>query len=239
MKLIREFFSRILFFESTQSHDIVADQKSHILNSQGSNLASLLKIWQQSYPELYKELNDDFRKCFNYISELKIGKFNNLAHETSYPVNMQEMDILLLIENSSSRQIPQYNWSQGLLRTLCLLSLPKTIFEYDSVVYPPSLICIDELENGLDFKTLEYIVNYLQTYSSNIQMIVSSHTPLMAQFIPLKDWRIVRRKGANIKATRPKDAEPDDLEAKLDLYNREYWEFYKNHVSESSLYDPS
>jgi energy-coupling factor transporter ATP-binding protein EcfA2 len=230
IKLIREFFLRMLFINSSKVNEVINDPASFSLNSLGTNLVSVLNNWSQKYPEIYEEVKEDFKRCFPFIMDVKFIKRPLLGR-------LGLIDLLAINEEGVSKEIEQLAWSDGMWRMLCLICLPKTQYEFDKHLYPPSLICIDEIENGLDFNTLQYITDYLRTYSENIQIIVSSHSPLMGKFIHPKDWQIVKRKGSKIRATKPSEIE-QDLDEQLDLYKQEYWDFYEKHVSVSESYEP-
>ena len=102
-------------------------------------------------------------------------------------------------------------------------------------VFPPSLILIDEIENGLDFKTLKYIIKYYEEYSDDSQVIMSSHSPLVCDFVSPTKWIIVRKIGNELRFIAPHDVE-NDLNSQLDIFKQKHWDFYLKHISNSRLY---
>lgn len=230
IKLIREFFLTMLFIDSKKINEVVIEQNSIIPNALGTNLASVMYSWKDKFPHIYKEIISDFKKCFPIIDNIKFvqGFIPQLGVKT---------ELLAFCEKDIDKYISQNDWSDGMWRALCIICMTKTQFEFSNKFYKPSLICIDEIENGLDFNTLEYITDYLKDYSDSIQIIMSSHSPLMGKFIHPKNWQIVKRKGYKIKISKPSIVEKD-LEERLGLYRQEFWDFYANHVSRSHLYEP-
>ena len=118
---------------------------------------------------------------------------------------------------------------------LHLLMSAKAPFVIDGKIKLPSVILIDEIENGLDFKTLKYVVNYLKDCSEDSQIIMSSHSPLVCDFVNPNDWVVARRKGSKINYLSPKYIEKN-LNADLELFKFKHWEFYTKHISNSKIY---
>ena len=97
------------------------------------------------------------------------------------------------------------------------------------------LILIDEIENGLDFNRLKYIINYFKDYSDDSQIIIASHSPLVCDFVHPKNWRVVKRKGYEVSFLSPQLQE--DLDAQLDIFKHNHWDFYTKHISNSEKYN--
>jgi len=232
IRLIREFFQRILFIGPHRGQMVEIEgnpTNALILNPDGANLASVLSYWSKKHKPIYQDLINDLKRCFPIIEEVKF-----VPQVLSPGV---KTEFLAIHEKDISKDILQVNWSEGIWRTLCLLCLPKTQFEYGDKVYPPSMIWIDEIENSLDFKTLKFITSYFKDYSDQIQIVMSSHSPIMSEFIHPKNWQIVRRHGAKIKISKPTLVEKN-LDEQLSFFREKYWDFYTKHVSSSDLYEP-
>jgi predicted ATPase len=59
---------------------------------------------------------------------------------------------------------------------------------------PPSLLCIEEVENGLDPWTVEKVLNALQSaVDAGTQVIVTTHSPWLLNMVPLASILHVRR----------------------------------------------
>ena len=229
IKFIREFFLRLLFIDAKKNNRIHIQPNASVINPEGTNLASVLLNWKNNNLDIFQEVINDFKRCFPVIDNIKFAA-NQLP-------SMPQAELLALREKEINKDIPQLEWSEGMWRTLCILILPKTLFNLQGNIYPPSLIFIDEVENGLDFKTLGFIVRYLEDYRHEMQIIISSHSPSISEYIHPKNWQIVKRKGLKIQISKPQQVE-SDLEEQLDIFRQKYWDFYTKHINNSQLYEP-
>jgi len=87
------------------------------------------------------------------------------------------------------RQISGNAISAGLLRILALLALLRD-------PEGPQLIAIDEIENGLDPRTVHLLLNEIEAATENrvAQVIATSHSPYLLDKLPLKNVVVVERK---------------------------------------------
>lgn len=227
--LIRDFFNRMVFLNDNKvSQFVFNDQNALIADSTGANLVSVVFNWSTKYPRVYEELVSDFKACFPFVDDF-------LFKQIPIVPNGRIDSVLHMHEKDIKKDIPIFSWAAGMTRLFCILCLPKIIFESEKKYYYPSLICIDEVEEGLDFKSVKYITQYLQDYSQNMQVLFTSHSPNIIEFIHPKYWKIVRRKGPIIKIT---SLEEDNLNEDLEFFRQKYWDFYTKHISNSDLYIP-
>jgi predicted ATPase len=84
--------------------------------------------------------------------------------------------------------VPGWMLSTGTLRLIALLALLRH-------PRPPSLICIEELENGLDPRTTDLVVNEIlrATEAGRTQVIVTTHSPYLLDLVPLESLVLVAR----------------------------------------------
>ncbi len=223
INLIRAFFQRILLIGANKKRDIDIIENALIVNMDGANVGKVLENWKIKYPSAYNETIRQFKKCFAQINTIEFIKPANL------PIN-----ILALSEDGISERILQDVWSDGFLRALCLFAVPNTPFDNEGAILP-SLILIDEIENGLDYKTLEKVVDYLKELSDEIQFIVTSHSPLLCDFVEPRSWRIVKRLQSKVSMLSPAETE-SDLKKILAESKMRHWDFYSKHISKSNLY---
>jgi predicted ATPase len=143
---------------------------------------------------------------------------------------------MLFKESGTGREIAQMNWSDGMLRAICLIILPTARFlKAGGGFLRPSLIFVDEIENGLDFNTLSHIIGFYESYGSHMQVIISSHSPTICNLVGAEKWRIAKRNGSTIEVFSPKDVE-GDLEEQRKKLLKDNWEFYRRHIAKSKLY---
>lgn len=226
LNTIREFFQKIVYISSNKTKDFHFDDRAVVPNEIGTNISSVLHNWNKNTPELFNEVINEFKRCFSFIKEVDFAQkhpLRDLAHMIQFK------------EKGVKKPILQGNWSAGMYRLLHLIMTTKIPFEPSILSSAPSLILIDEIENGLDFKTLKYIIKYLQDYSDESQVIITSHSPLVCDFISPKNWIVVKREGSTLKFTNPTSVEPD-LFKQMEIFKQNHWDFYTKHISNSSLY---
>lgn len=85
-------------------------------------------------------------------------------------------------------QVPGWLLSTGTLRVLALLAVLRH-------PNPPPLLCIEEIENGLDPRTLNLIVEEIAraTQSGKTQVICTTHSPYFLDLVPLSSAVVVER----------------------------------------------
>ena len=230
-KNIRNFLERMLFLQANRfvgSEQIdISDRNAMIMNDKGSNISSVMANWKERMPLVFNEVIKTFQNCFNFVTDINIK-------ETTLPAGIKA-PLLFLREKNVDYEIMQAEWSDGMLRALCLFALPCTQFlDGGEDVIRPSLIGVDEIENGLDLSTLPKIINHYESYSNLVQTLIATHSPLVCNIIDPRDWIILRRKGITVEGFSPSDRENLDSErAKL---KKDNWEFYSRHIAKSDLY---
>ncbi|HRF97763.1 MAG TPA: ATP-binding protein, partial [Aggregatilineales bacterium] len=98
--------------------------------------------------------------------------------------------------------IPQWLLSTGTMRILCLLAL----FRHPT---PPPVIFIEELENGLDPRTIQYIVEEIRRVIvlGKSQVVITTHSPYLLDLLDLSQIVVVEREGSETTFHRPADDE--------------------------------
>lgn len=84
--------------------------------------------------------------------------------------------------------IPAWMLSEGTRRITAILAL----LQRDP---PPSLLCIEEVENGLDPWTVQAVLSHLQSAArSGVQVLLTTHSPWVLDHVSLDSITQVRRK---------------------------------------------
>jgi len=100
--------------------------------------------------------------------------------------------------------IPGWMLSEGTRRITAILALLLS----DP---PPPLICIEEIENGLDPWTIKFMLEELASAAvGGVQIIVTTHSPFLLNQVPLENVLLVDRSGDRMRAAPCKTA--DDLQ---------------------------
>jgi predicted ATPase len=104
--------------------------------------------------------------------------------------------------------IPAWMLSEGTRRITAILAL----LVRDP---PPTLLCIEEIENGLDPWTVKAILRHLQDAASRgTQVLLTTHSPWVLDDVPMDSILLVRRRGGDTQyehfASLPEVREFDD-----------------------------
>ncbi len=230
---LKSFFERMLFLDSNRfaGNNIEISRNAIAINSTGSNIGSVLDTWRRKMPEAFNEVVSEFQNCFSFVVENSVTTKEDILPGHGIPI-----PFAFYTEKESKVEIRQIDWSDGMLRSICLFALAATRFpQKNGLFLRPSLICVDEIENGLDFNTLKKVISFYESYSNITQIILASHSPTACNLVESKYWHVAKRKGAIVELFSPIDKEPD-FEDKRKKLLKDNWEFYKHHIAKSKLY---
>lgn len=187
----RSILARTSWFDDWQFLDMVPENMkwpvrrttrsgtSVRLASDGSNLAEYL-VEMRDVPEAgadaFEGLMDALQVILPYARDLE-----PLTSEL-----FERQVALRLFEGSFT--VPGWMLSTGTLRLVALLALLKH-------PKPPSLLCIEEVENGLDPRTIQLVVSQIlrAVESGRTQIMLTTHSPYLLDLVPLDSLVIVER----------------------------------------------
>jgi len=140
------------------------------LNKDGSNIAEYLQFIRDEDLSAFNGIVDTLKVVLPYAVDLQ-------------PVITSELErkvYLALSEERISRKLPSWLISTGTLRILVLLALLRS-------PAPPPVIIIEEIENGLDPRTIHLLVDEIQYFveSRRGQVICTTHSPYLLDLLPL------------------------------------------------------
>jgi len=169
------------FLSKLTPHNIRVNGNSHssypdgALKSTGSNLLDVLSYFKTELPQHLDELSGMLSSLVPSVKGFKLS--------SSYSVGEPP---LILKDSLLDDYIPaQYN-SDGALKLLAYLV----------VLYNPiksNLICLDEPENNLYPSLIPELMEECRNVSSETQMIISTHSPLVVnQLEPNEVWVLTR-----------------------------------------------
>ncbi|MGE3975276.1 MAG: AAA family ATPase [Bdellovibrionales bacterium] len=223
IKKLGDFFEgvRLLRTDKYNPSNLAVGPGHFIPDENLNNLGSVVLQWKQSMPHLYTELLNTFKTFFFEIQDFVAVNLPNIP----YP-------ILGFAEKNVSEVVNQIDCSMGMLRVLGIIALS---ISKDSVTGKvPSLIIIDEIDNGLDYENVGSILEYLVERSTDSQIFFSSHSPVTCNFISPSHWRVFSRKGIAVHARVPTE-NPETAKLLQDA-KMTNWEIYQKHISKSKLY---
>jgi predicted ATPase len=99
-------------------------------------------------------------------------------------------------------KVPGWLLSSGTLRILALLALLRH-------PAPPPLVAVEEIENGLDPRTVHLLVEEIRmaVEAGRTQIVVTTHSPYLLDLLPLSAIVLVDRVEGEPRFTRPADSE--------------------------------
>lgn len=159
------------------------------LRSDGANIAEYLRHILEWYPDTFDGILEATQYVLPYMRDLKPVLTDALGRQTH--LEMTESD----------HKVMGWLLSTGTLRVLALLAL----FRHPE---PPSVIIIEEIENGLDPRTIHLVVEEIRNLveSGKSQVIATTHSPYLLDLLPLWSIMLVERE----ENTGPVFSRPDD-----------------------------
>lgn len=142
------------------------------LDYDGRNIAEYI-LWIRSQGEEY--LQSLVRKMIFVLPYIKQIQPN--IQETFN----REVELLLHETHDKSTPLPGWLLSSGTLRILALLSMFDT-------PQKPSVLFVDEIENGLDPRTIGLLLNEIrnETTTGGMQVIITTHSPYLLDLLPIE-----------------------------------------------------
>lgn len=143
------------------------------LNADGSNIGDYL-FWLRNAKgqEYLDSLIRKLRFVLPYVSDIQ---------PTIQETFNREVEILMLESNENSKALPGWLMSSGTLRIMALLAMFDT-------PEPPSVLFIDEIENGLDPRTIGLLLSHIERETSikEMQVVVTTHSPYFLDLVGLE-----------------------------------------------------
>jgi predicted ATPase len=157
------------------------EEKPTSLAPTGEGIANSLATLQQHSPDLFAELEQSFIELIPNVTKIALTEQSKF-HRTYYS--------LQLVDKYTNQLIPATEVSDGALRVLAFLT---ALYQVDK----PTLICFEELENGLHpwllHRTIE-ILNRVVTEGvggKRIQILLTTHSPVLLDYVESNQVRAV------------------------------------------------
>lgn len=147
------------------------------LASDGSNIAEYLIDLRGRSPSAFEQITQALRYVLPYASDVEPKVLDAGIIRRSY---------VQLLE--SKYEIPGWLMSSGSLRVLPLIA---TLLDPD----PPPVVFIEEVENGLDPRTVGLVVDLMRSaaQSGRSQIIATTHSPYLLDMLDLDDVMLCER----------------------------------------------
>lgn len=114
----------------------------------------------------------------------------------------REVELLLHETHDKSTPLPGWLLSSGTLRILALLAMFDT-------PQKPSVLFVDEIENGLDPRTIGLLLNEIrnETISGGMQVVITTHSPYLLDLLPIENIIVTDKQVDFCKYHIPADEE--------------------------------
>ena len=160
------------------------------LNRDGSNLAQYLLNIRDRDPSAFDGIVESMQAVLDYSRNFE-------------PVETQEIQRTMYVQmRERDFEIPGWMLSTGTVRILAFLAVLRNPM-------PPPLIVIEELENGLDPRTIHLLLEEIReaVQDGRTQVIVTTHSPYLLDLVPLQTIVLVERhEGGEPSFRRPFDS---------------------------------
>lgn len=150
----------------------------------GGGFEKLLYLLKEKNKESFDLLNNIFKKLIPSIGKIDVEKItSNLLDDRLE----EEETYFVYVHEKNNRKVSSFSkMSDGSKRIYILLLL--TI--YFKIVKTPVMILFEELENAIHPKLFEELIEVLEEINSNGQIVITSHSPFLVQYVGLENINI-------------------------------------------------
>lgn len=202
LERLQSFWERAVFLRLSPnrlSRGSSARRKSFepLLDEEGQNLPALLNELDESQ---IRDLVAAVRRILPDIRDVQVSKPTTGRDERVFYSLMERMPYR---GRTGRWQLPVPAWmlSEGTRRITAILAL----LQRDP---PPSLLCIEEIENGLDPWTVIAVLKQLQSASDRgVQVVLTTHSPWLLDSVRVQDILEVTRSEGETQYARFADRE--------------------------------
>jgi energy-coupling factor transporter ATP-binding protein EcfA2 len=206
---IYEGFKRVIFSQAVQqvvfSVNLETAKQQMPLDEfkkKSTRLPSVVKAYRLAkfYPEAFNQIKTDFTDIFPSVEDIKVS-VTRKTEGYEFFFNIKE----------NNQWVSQSQISSGMFRTL--------VYLIDISLAPQgSVIVIDEFENSLGINCMPDLTEFVMSKAPHLQFILTSHHPYIISKIPVKTWKLVRRKGASVSVINATNIPQLQTGSKLNKY---------------------
>ncbi|HVZ39997.1 MAG TPA: AAA family ATPase [Candidatus Kapabacteria bacterium] len=166
----------------------VITQQRPFLEEDASNLSDVLLHLSNEHRKTFDELNATMRLLVPGFRELKVRSYGAPGHVMAF-----------WREEGSDQDLSLADLSDGIFRLLCWVVIcidPN----------PPTLICVDEPDQGVHPRTLPVLAALFKEASERTQVILTTHNSYFLSQFALEDIAVMRKENGEAKFIKPKDS---------------------------------
>ena len=154
----------------------------------GSNIAQYLQSIADKEPAVLEGIVETLKAVLPFVTDLR----------PAITKELQRNVYLRLYEQGIEEPLAGWLLSQGTLRIVALLAVLRH-------TTPPSVVFIEEVENGLDPRTIHLLVEEIRSFlQSGGQIVATTHSPYLLDLLDLSHIVVVERSKSGAPTfTRP------------------------------------
>lgn len=161
-----------------------------LLHKNGDNIAEYLLAIRDKSIDAFDGILDTLRTVLPYAKDIQ-------------PRVSREIEKMVYLQmTEEDYKLPGWVFSTGTLKLLALLAVLRN-------PEPSPLIVIEEIENGLDPRTIHLVVEEIRQYveSGAGQVLVTTHSPYLLDLLSIQQIVFAERKDGKLVFSRPADSE--------------------------------
>ena len=183
----------------------------------GSRLPGIYDAIMNRGDESFAKIREQTRAMFPTVRNVRLRTTSNSRK-------------CLEVELVNGTRVPAAQMSEGLLYFLAYVALPY--------LAPPSILLVEEPENGLHPSRIRDVMNILREISKTTQVIIATHSPLVVNELNYNEVTVVTREiEKGTQARKLTDAEDFKVRSE-EFLPGELWLNYANGVDEENLFQP-
>lgn len=182
-KFVRDWqFVSLIPSQMEKPYPAITKEVNVRLEKDGANIAKYLWEIQERHTDAFDGIIESMKYVLPYLTNLQIGLTKKIA-QTVY-LEMTEENL----KTKTNFKFLGSLLSTGTLRILAILAL----LHHPT---PPSVIFIEEIENGLDPRTVPMLIEEIRNAveSKKTQIIATTHSPYLLDLLNLSDTILVER----------------------------------------------
>lgn len=200
---LREFINEWRFYSAFNINNekirkSVPTQQEPSLKEDAGNLSAVLFYLMTEYPDVFEELQTHLRLVIPGFKKLTVKARGGPGEVIAF-----------WQEDGMDDELTLAYLSDGILRFLCwavLCVMPN----------PPTLICIDEPDQGVHPRTLPVLAGLLQKACRRTQILLATHASYFLTQFPVEHLAVMKKVNGEALFTKPKDSKA--LIANLDEF---------------------
>jgi len=147
------------------------------LAKEGTNIAEYLQSIRDQDARIFDDLIDSLKLVLSYADDV----------QPTITSELERAVYLKMSERGLTAKVPGWLLSQGTLRILALLA----VFRHPK---RPTVVFIEEVENGLDPRTIHLVVDEIRHFVENGgQVVLTTHSPFLLDLLHISQIIVVER----------------------------------------------